>query len=96
MVIVRGLAGDAHAGQRDDVRGGVNEGVEAVGENADRARGQAQHDLGAGDDQVEEEDPPENLRDLGVARLQNTRACGTGHQRIETLPMMYFFGTKPQ
>jgi hypothetical protein len=27
---------------------------------------------------------------------QNMRACGSGHQRSCTLPMMYFFGTKPQ
>src|SRR5215510_9688532 len=27
---------------------------------------------------------------------QNTRACGMGHQRSWTRPMMYFFGTIPQ
>ena len=38
MVIVRGLAGDAHADQRHDVRCRVGEGVEAVRPDADRAR----------------------------------------------------------
>jgi hypothetical protein len=33
---------------------------------------------------------------LNFSRAQKTWAVGIGHHRSCTLPMMYFFGTKPQ
>ena len=67
MIVVRRLAGDAHADERDDVRGGVGEGVKAVGEHADGAGDRAERDLRGRDDQIEEEDAEENAGDGGVA-----------------------------
>ena len=94
VIVVRRGAGDAYADDADDVRRGVGEGVVAVGQHGDGAGGDAERDLRRGDDQVEEEDAIEDGRDFGCAR-QKTLACGTGHQRTWTLPMMYFFGTGP-
>jgi len=50
MVVVGRLAGNAHADQRDDIRRGVGQRVKTVGQDADGARGQAERDLGGGDD----------------------------------------------
>jgi hypothetical protein len=61
MVLVGWLAGNAHADQRDDVRSGVGERVEAVRQDADGARGEAERDLGGRDDQIENEDSPQDL-----------------------------------
>ena len=120
MVVVGRLAGDAHADQGGDVRARIGEGVEAVGENADRPAVIPVHQLGRRDDDVQDEDLEEdagdglvashgggrgNARVSGPARparrsgppeTQKMRACGTGHQRTCTLPMMYFLGTIPQ
>ena len=86
--------------------------MQAVGEDRDRAGGQAERDLGGGDGQVEHQHAAQHgldLREAGGAgqggrRMigvvvwagQKTRAWGTGHHRTCTLPMMYFFGTMPQ
>ncbi len=50
MVVVGRGAGDAHADDADDVRGGVGEGVVAVGQHRHRAGRQAERDLRGGDD----------------------------------------------
>ena len=74
--------------------------MEAVRHDADRAGGIAEQQLGAGDPEIEQQDADQDARDGLVPwlrrRRQNTRACPIGHQRSWTLPMMYFFGTKPQ
>ena len=85
--------------------------MQAVGEDRDRAGGQAERDLGGGDGQVEHQHAAQHAGDLREAagagqggrrevRMgrvgQKTRAWGTGHHRTWTLPMMYFFGTMPQ
>ena len=66
MVRVGRLARDAHADQRDDVRGAVGEGMKAVGEDADRAGQQAQRDLGDRDDEVENEDAARRTRETAA------------------------------
>ena len=63
MIVVGRRAGDAHADDADDVRGGVGEGVEAVGQHGDRAGGEPERDLRGGDDQIEEENAVEDRRD---------------------------------
>ena len=60
MVGVRRAPRGRHADERDDVRGRVGQGVEAVGEDRDRAGRVAERDLGDGDGEVEEEDAPED------------------------------------
>src|SRR5690242_14740545 len=35
-------------------------------------------------------------RDTLAPSVQKTRACGIGHHRSWTFPIMYFFGTMPQ
>ena len=55
----------------------------------------AKRELRAGNRQVQEQNAEENARNRAVS-VQKVRASGTGHQRSCTLPMMYFFGTKPQ
>ena len=70
--------------------------MEAVGENGDRPREHPEGDLRDGDEEVEDEYATKNANDRLVPVAQNTCAVGTGHQRSCTLPMMYFFGTKPQ
>src|SRR5688572_3514850 len=98
MVSIRRTLRRRDADERDDVGCGVGERVKAVGEDRDRARRVAKRDLGDRDGQIEEENAPEDARDLRVAiRLrQKTLACGIGHHRSWTLPMMYSFGTIPQ
>ena len=48
------------------------------------------------DREVQDENAAENADDRPVPVGQNTCAVGIGHHRSCTLPMMYFFGTKPQ
>ena len=71
MIRVRRLPRDLHADERDDVRRGVGERVEAVGEHADRAGHEPERDLGDRDDQIEDEDAEENAGDGGVAVHEN-------------------------
>jgi hypothetical protein len=54
MVFVRRFSRRAQADESDDVRGGVCERVEAVGNNADSAGGVAEQQLRPGDREVEE------------------------------------------
>ena len=80
----------------DDDRRGVGERMETVGENRNRPREVPEAHLRDGDDQIEDENAAENADDRPVPVGQNTCAVGIGHHRSCTLPMMYFFGTKPQ
>ena len=110
MVRVRRPPRRRHADERDDVRGRVGQRVEAVGEDRDRAGRVAERDLRDRDREIDPQDAVEDRDDFAVSVLtevkgnrlifafacQNTRALGIGHQRSCTLPMMYFFGTKPQ
>ena len=70
--------------------------MKAVGEDRDRPREISEGDLRDCDDEVENENAAKNVDDRPVPVVQNTCAVGIGHHRSCTLPMMYFFGTKPQ
>ena len=75
--------------------------MKAVGQDRHGSRHGAEHDLDDGDEKIEDENAVQDPDDLGVpvriaAADQNMWAVGIGHQRSCTLPMMYFFGTKPQ
>jgi hypothetical protein len=67
MVLIRRLARGTQADHRHDVGSGVSERVETVGNDADGARGVAQHELCAGDGQVQDEDASKDAEDRAVA-----------------------------
>src|ERR1051325_4952663 len=96
MVFVRRPLRGRDADERHYVRGCVSERMKAVGENRDRSREVPESDLCECNKEVENEDAPEDADDRPVPIVQNTCAVGIGHHRNCTLPMMYFFGTKPQ
>ena len=74
MVLVGRLPRDRTPTSADDVRGGVGERVEAVGEDADRAGDVAERDLRDRDGEIQEEDADEDADDgVTVARRQTRR-----------------------
>ncbi len=66
VVFVRRTPGDADGNQRNDIGRGVGEGMEAVGEDGDRAGGDAERNLGNCDGQIEEQDAVENGGDRSI------------------------------
>src|SRR5262249_28729011 len=96
MVFISRPLRRADADERDDVRRGVGQRMETVGEDRNRSRPVAESDLSERDEKVEDENASENADNELVASAQNTCAVGIGHHRSCTLPMMYFFGTNPQ
>jgi hypothetical protein len=60
MILVRRTIRRTDTDQADDVRAGIGEGMEAVGQNADRAAGVAERDLRHRDGEVQEEDANED------------------------------------
>ena len=64
MVLVRRPLGRPNPDEADDVGAGVGEGVKAVGEDADRAAGVAEQDLGYCDDEIQKQDAREDAGDF--------------------------------
>jgi hypothetical protein len=63
MVVIGGLAGDAHADERRHVREPVGERVKAVRQDAHRPRGVSEHQLGHRDQRVQDEHLNEHASD---------------------------------
>ena len=64
MVLVRRPLGRPNPDEADDVGAGVGEGVKAVREDADRAAGIAEQDLGDRDDEIQKQDAREDAGDF--------------------------------
>ncbi len=59
-----------HGDEREDVGPRIGERVKAVGEDADRAGPETEPDLGAGDDQIENQDVRARTRVMLAARVR--------------------------